>query len=108
MAEYIDREALLKNFCGFDLTECVKYGNKTKEQIARSYGTLMMYEIADVIEDAPAADVALVVHGEWMDTPNGTETICSYCKADWNVFDNDTYRFNYCPNCGAKMDAEKT
>ena len=53
---------------------------------------------------APAADVAPVVHGEWIDSPDGTATICSYCKADWNVFDNDTYRFNYCPNCGAKMD----
>lgn len=58
------------------------------------------------IKTAPAADVAPVVHGEWVDTPDGTATICSYCKADWNVFDNDTYRFNYCPNCGAKMDLE--
>lgn len=56
------------------------------------------------IKTAPAADVAPVVHGEWVGTPDGTATICSYCKADWNVFDNDTYRFNYCPNCGAKMD----
>lgn len=52
------------------------------------------------------ADVAPVVHGEWIDIPDGTETICSYCKAGWNVFDNDTYMFNYCPNCGAKMDLE--
>lgn len=58
------------------------------------------------IKTAPAADVAPVVHGEWIDIPDGTETICSYCKASWNVFDNDTYRFNYCPNCGAKMERE--
>ena len=50
--------------------------------------------------------VAPVKHGKWIDSPDGTTTICSYCKADWNVFDNDTYRFSYCPNCGAKMDLE--
>ena len=61
---------------------------------------------ADQISNLPAADVTPVVRGEWVDTPNGTEIICSYCKADWNVFDNDTYRFNYCPNCGAKMERE--
>lgn len=49
-------------------------------------------------------DVTPVKHGEWIDSPDGTTTICSYCKADWDVFDNDTYRFNYCPHCGAKMD----
>ena len=57
MADYIDRENLLKNFSGIDLTKCVKYGNETKEQRYRSYDTMMMYEIADAIKDAPAADV---------------------------------------------------
>ena len=100
MAEYIDREALLKNFCGFDLTECVKYGNKTKEQTARSYGTLMMYEIADVIEDAPAADVAPVVHGRWIKgAPN---PYCSECFVECR---DET---PFCPHCGAKMDGGKS
>ena len=109
MAEYVDREALLKNFCGFDLTECVKYGNKTKEQAARSYGTLMMYEIADVIEDAPAADVAPVVHGKWEDifqnSPCGWSGRCSICSVRNDI--PHPVIANYCPNCGAKMDGEK-
>lgn len=108
MAEYIDREALLKNFCGFDLTECVKYGNKTKEQTARSYGTLMMYEIADVIEDAPAADVAPIMRGEW---ENGNP-ICPVCGQNkFKGLDADIWadwQPPCCPQCGAKMDAEKT
>ena len=66
MAEYIDREALMKNFCGYDLTKCVKYGNKDADQQHDSYSTMMMYEIASEIEDAPAADVATVLHGEWI------------------------------------------
>ena len=66
MAEYIEREALMKNFCGYDLTKCVKYGNKDANQQHDSYSTMMMYEIASEIEDAPAADVATVRHGRWI------------------------------------------
>lgn len=132
MAEYIDREALLKNFCGFDLTECAKYGNKTKEQAARSYGTLMMYEIADVIEDAPAADVAPVVHGtpvlryrperhEWYEATglnmSGEPLYVKRVRIDeksWAMYcpacgKRLCSRFNnYCPHCGAKMDGGST
>ncbi len=57
MAEYIDKQKLLKNFCGYDLTMCKKYGNETPEQQSRSYDTLMMYEIAWEIEDAPVVDI---------------------------------------------------
>ena len=94
MAEYIDREAALKRF-----EEIKQSGISLKDAI-------YIDGVMAVIETLPAADVEPVRHGEWVDTPNGTETICSYCKADWNVFDNDTYRFNYCPHCGAKMERE--
>lgn len=105
MAEYIEREALMKNFCGFDLTECVKYGNRTKEQAQRSFETLMMYEIADVIEDAPAADVAPVVHGRWIKCGYGTK--CSRCghRNRQDPMSDRKTQF-YCYHCGAKMDKE--
>ena len=61
MAEYIEREALMKNFCGYDLTKCVKYGKESEEQQHDSYSTMMMYEIADEIEDAPTIDAVPVV-----------------------------------------------
>ena len=64
-------------------------------------------DLQDVIyslRDYPAADVKPVVRGEWIEAPDKTSVICSHCKADWNVFDNDTYRFNFCPNCGARME----
>lgn len=112
MAEYIDREALLKNFCGFDLTECVKYGNKTKEQAAKSYDTLMLYEIADVVEDAPAADVAPVVRGRWVDKPTGRygqmQSWCTACGEHSGIGGIKKNRHKpYCPNCGAKMNDPK-
>lgn len=47
----IDADALMGGW--MNLREATKYGNKTKEQISHSYSTMMMYEIADVIEDAP-------------------------------------------------------
>jgi predicted RNA-binding Zn-ribbon protein involved in translation (DUF1610 family) len=29
---------------------------------------------------------------------------CSRCQQKWNILDNDTHTFIYCPNCGAKME----
>ena len=51
----------------------------------------------------PAADVAPVVHGKWKSTEAPFMSECEDCsvcgyRTDWGR------RFNYCPNCGAKMD----
>lgn len=48
----IDADALLEQY---NLKDATKYGNKDVEQQAHSYSTMMMYEIADIIEDAPTA-----------------------------------------------------
>lgn len=62
----------------------------------------------DYIERLPAADVAEVVHGQWIDgaedfTCGNHNAECSICRCyvSWDGCDED---FNYCPNCGAKMD----
>ena len=58
------------------------------------------------ISDMPAADVAPVVHGQWIkddflsDDVNNAEK-CSQCGELIGWFGNLP---NYCPNCGAKMD----
>lgn len=31
--------------------DCTKYGNETEEQEERSYSTMMMYEVADLVDD---------------------------------------------------------
>lgn len=56
------------------------------------------------IKSIPAADVAPVVHGRWVNTHSDSEFVqCSLCKypvyAAWNVT-------SYCPNCGAYMMGE--
>ena len=33
------------------LSECTKYGNKDAEQQNKSYSTMMMYEVADLVDD---------------------------------------------------------
>ena len=48
----IDADVLLEQY---NLKDATKYGNKDAEQQAHSYSTMMLYEIADMIEDAPTA-----------------------------------------------------
>ena len=48
----IDADALLEHY---NLKDVTKYGNKDAEQQAHSYSTMMLYEIADMIDGAPTA-----------------------------------------------------
>ena len=69
------------------------------------------YSAMDIIKRLLAADVAEVVHGEWLrsdDDWNSLTTIqCSICGEEW-CFETDDdvslLNYKYCPNCGAKMD----
>lgn len=57
--DLISRSYLLKQY---DLKDCTKYGSETAEQQRKSYDTMMLYEIAGMIEDAPTAyDVDKVI-----------------------------------------------
>ena len=69
----IDADALLEQY---NLKDATKYGNKDAKQQAHSYSTMMLYEIADMIEDAPTAyDVDEVV--EQLED-YGNEEMCYY------------------------------
>ena len=52
MSRLIDADALLEQY---NLKDATKYGNNDAEQQAHSYSTMMLYEIADMIEDVPTA-----------------------------------------------------
>lgn len=62
----------------------------------------------DALRYAPAADVAPVVHGRWIIQEDWMDTYytCSACKEDFVTADGtpSDNLWNYCPNCGAKMD----
>lgn len=69
----IDADALLEQY---NLKDATKYGNKDAKQQAHSYSTMMLYEIADMIEDAPTSyDVDKVV--EQLED-YGNEEMCYY------------------------------
>lgn len=63
----------------------------------------------DGVTNLPAADVVPVVHGMWEYIPQTLNTLsqlrCPFCR--WWSFDPSIDGvYNYCPNCGAKMDGD--
>lgn len=99
MPEYIDREKYCAEVCRCNKEKC----DKSKCPIW----------------NAPAADVAPVVHAKWENCDwvgpdyHGCGTIripnagmkCTNCV---HVFKKDLlWKDNYCPDCGAKMDLEE-
>lgn len=63
---------------------------------------------ADKIKSIPAADVVPVRHGRWVSVPHKLARVCSVCNRDepYKFADIDADVYDYCPNCGAKMDLE--
>ena len=105
MLEYIEREALraeairLTGGNEFAFDNCFPY-----------------WQFSKSIKEAPAADVAPVVHGKWMQCKTQLGkiySVCSNCKTDFK-FKTDKGTFArldmngmpYCPNCGCRMDKE--
>ena len=69
-------------------------------------------EVLGMIYEMPAADVAPVQHGRWIEPPRlyyGTKQYeCSLCYSDtfWNK--HSIYeKYPYCPNCGARMHGDR-
>lgn len=101
MAEYIEREAL-QNLFNDVSTSLLSRGELAKdaEHMVRAF--LM---VTEMIQDAPAADVATVRHGRWTMSSDRPDTIiCSCCDNAFDVWKADIKRHNYCPNCGAQME----
>ena len=104
MPKYIEREALLRKFNHDDM-----------ENDGHDFVHLNVARKA--IEEAPAADVAAVVHGEWLNFTGDFSTAeCNQCGELYEVspdekpcedfFSAFKKFYKFCPNCGAKMDKE--
>lgn len=63
----------------------------------------------EVISDFPAADVAEVRHGKWIDPEDDDSATTWYCsKCSYPVRTMGGYpSYSYCPNCGALMKEEE-
>ena len=87
MAEYIERESAIAWFMPY-----THAGESIDADVV----------ISD-IKGMKAADVAPVRHGRWLpfhSTAAGDIQYCSACEIGC------TWKPNYCPNCGCKMDLE--
>ena len=65
--------------------------------------------LREVLDDTPTADVAEVIHGEWIrvDGDVGYSVYqCSKCGGKV-VLDDEGGVYDYCPHCGAIMDGER-
>ena len=93
MDEYIKRETAVR------MVMAAKWGDGSDGAMA-----------IEIVASAPAADVAPVRHGRWINAYPDIEPnplfmygICSNCGFEQGLSD----KLNYCPNCGTKMDEGK-
>ena len=103
MPEYIERETLLAHIKDLP-TWWADAGGVYGRSMKYPEGMFDCEDVVSSVENAPAADVAPVVHGEWMlrHVGHGHYWECSVCHKNPCIYvTEDT---NYCPNCGAKMD----
>lgn len=99
MTDYISREATIKRIHEVYCASCDSY-HGVRCRVCRTGDAI------DIIGDAPAADVAPVVHARWVSFLDGDHIMperyyrCSRCGRV------ESRRQPYC-HCGAKMDGKK-
>lgn len=75
----------------------------------KAIGDTVEYEATEIIDEQPTVDAVEVVHGRWEPRKDVLGFVrCSACH-NCNIYDDwpDGKKWNYCPNCGAKMDGER-
>ncbi len=105
MTDLIDRNAILE-----ELRE--SYKAALRKAVGGYRIAIGLESAIDIVKGASAVDAEPVKHGKWEPVStvcNHThEFRCSACKV--SVFYVNYIRFcdyNYCPNCGVKMDEER-
>lgn len=71
-----------------------------------------LMDVCCAIDDAPTIEAEPVRHGYWIEMERGHYFKCSNCrnpipyKFGWKLCNGITNKrnYNFCPNCGAKMD----
>ena len=113
MAEYIERteELMLAMNAGARAIENTRRYHGaiyTKDVFLESPQEIPYLQAAKVlreVSDAPAADVAPVVHGRWVD--KGEYAVCTECGGrsgtQYDSVEPIPLMTQFCPNCGAKM-----
>ena len=96
MAEYIEREATVKLLRSLGSRDYRREKGTIQEAI----------KMVSFSEYTPAADVAPVRHGRWID--KGEYAVCTECGGrsgtQYDGVEPIPLMTQFCPNCGAKMD----
>lgn len=102
MKEYIERDTLITTF---NNTDWYSINKKGKLILGASDEDTALFKASDVFRTLREVPTAPVVHGAWSlesdeEMPDFMFklVICSACGEKAN------HTYNYCPNCGAKMD----
>lgn len=119
MPEYIDKSVVLDQISKQKLfyEEERKQSGDCLEEMNCVGAENGLTALEDIISDIPAADVAPVVHGKWLNFYGDfTCAECSKCGAIYDVVDvkpsgeifgEFEKEYKFCPNCGAKVDLEE-
>lgn len=113
MAEYIERteELVLAMNAGARVIENTRryhgtvYSKDVFSETPQKIPYLLAAKVLRGVEEAPAADVAPVVHAEWVVCGDGDNVpwMCSHCGKT-TAHKYKVIYGKYCPHCGAKMD----
>lgn len=109
MAEYIDKGALYEEIAQLEELARDRYLETPSNSPCSSRYMSQLNErtaFKHIIADFHSADVAPVVHGRWIEQEKYTFGVmydCSICGD--RILDNG-HSWNYCPNCGARMDGD--
>ena len=77
-----------------------------------TYSSDFAASVIETVQDnylalAPTVDAVEVVHGHWVSDEGDVLFHCSECDTQISTsWDYDDLLWNYCPNCGAKMDGD--
>ena len=80
----------------WDCKGCLPYG-----------GTQHNVMAVDDLEYLPTIEAEPVRHGRWLFSSNVPDCIlCSECNGVFDVWHFEAKEMHFCPNCGARMDAD--
>ena len=108
----IDAEALEESIEQIDWYHLARNGEMVKGATSEN-GWYKEQDIYNAIEEAPIIEAKPVTHAHWVTEQEAEEInrydltyCCSACgHCDWDCTESEG--FEYCPNCGAKMDEKE-
>lgn len=79
-----------------------------REDALEAIKTAELGQEYDEVEKVPSVDAVPVRHGYNVKDDSPSLFECSICGwEDYDTYTGDTDTYNYCPNCGARMDGGK-